>query len=977
MDLEPDWVAASLACWMTGRSFLALNLGWSSAITKTILERHGIKRVLYSHATPKSQVQGVDIYDLGVVVTREKSDRTKREWRGPGEISLYITTSGSTGVPKSVPVLSATLAAYCEVRGKSYPVDAMYGLVAAPGFAMTCAFLGFVMVSGSGFVLPGPTPPPASSQEVQPGKGPLVELSPGEKAARRMIDAIRRGADVVTGTPTILSMTAGLLAPGEGMGVKVAFAGGEALVKPTLFKLRAAFPRARISAMFGSSECYCANFRCDVAPGEEDDFEECVYEPNWPVNRILYVDPENDEPGKVIVDQGRTEGRICIVTDAGNEPYLCVDGDEKSAIDAKDTFRVTENGEKVVLFADYGVKKTERTFVVGGRTGRRIKMNGVFVDLSWYDTFIMGAVRVGDLITLAVGSQVVVTYVPAPNSADPEDLRSTVNGALKREGVSHLVVEMFPVKALPMGVTGKKDFKTMQGIAEKMVKEKRLAGLADLREEDEDARKISEGVAEILKNDILKGRDFELARVGVDSITAVQVSAFVRKTFGVAVPASEILAETATPRILAAALQAKLAPESQSAKRTSLRAYFAAEIEDLSAVLPKDKFDASHLVKGEVKETIFVTGCTGFLGTFILRQLLRRPSVKVICHVRASTESEARERIVSAAKAALYWKDEYESRVEFWTGDLAAPRIGLSDELWQRLCAGDVTGIVHNGAAVHWVKPYEALKAPNAVSTRDVVLAAMTSRHVKHVVFISGGGQAPLDVEDNETALVAADGYAHGKYVAEGVCQVAHQRGYPVYVVRPGFIVGASDSGVSNTDDFIWRLAKCAIEMGIYQQDAELWTNMTPVDVVADVILHKLSNAPESLIHTINQEVSFDGWYEVMKAAGYYLKPVDAETWMSKFEDDIEKQGLGHPLFPLLERIRDGGLAQFARRGAKRESWEELGYGPAENTRKSLMYLISVGFLGKPAGAGNLDLGRIDVLGTKGFGRTGRATQAA
>ena len=102
---------------------------------------------------------------------------------------------------------------------------------------------------------------------------------------------------------------------------------------------------------------------------------------------------------------------------------------------------------------------------------------------------------------------------------------------------------------------------------------------------------------------------------------------------------------------------------------------------------------------------VFLTGATGFLGAYILADLLTKRAnevEKVYVHVRAKNADEARQRMRDALAGRGLWRDEWEvsGRVEAVVGDLARPRLGLSDSDWHRM-ATSVDIIVHNGAMVH------------------------------------------------------------------------------------------------------------------------------------------------------------------------------------------------------------------------------------------------------------------------------------
>ena len=101
--------------------------------------------------------------------------------------------------------------------------------------------------------------------------------------------------------------------------------------------------------------------------------------------------------------------------------------------------------------------------------------------------------------------------------------------------------------------------------------------------------------------------------------------------------------------------------------------------------------------------TVFLTGATGFLGAFILRDLLQRAErvKKVICLVRAPDDAKAVERLREGAEGRGVWDEAWlaSGRLEVVRGDLDKARFGMDGGAWVRV-AGEADAIIHNGALV-------------------------------------------------------------------------------------------------------------------------------------------------------------------------------------------------------------------------------------------------------------------------------------
>ena len=129
-----------------------------------------------------------------------------------------------------------------------------------------------------------------------------------------------------------------------------------------------------------------------------------------------------------------------------------------------------------------------------------------------------------------------------------------------------------------------------------------------------------------------------------------------------------------------------------------------------------------------------------FFSSFLLRDLLELTKATVYCHLRAPSMEkvllnqrlfnliffpylsfQGKERLKQSLNAHGLWKDEYADRLVPVPGDLAVPLLGIEPAEFERL-ANVIDVIVHNGAFVHWLKPYKALKASNVLGTQVLLL---------------------------------------------------------------------------------------------------------------------------------------------------------------------------------------------------------------------------------------------------------------
>ena len=283
---------------------------------------------------------------------------------------------------------------------------------------------------------------------------------------------------------------------------------------------------------------------------------------------------------------------------------------------------------------------------------------------------------------------------------------------------------------------------------------------------------------------------------------------------------------------------------------------------------------------------IFLTGATGFLGAFLLQELLEQTGAGIHCLVRASTPAEGLLRLRRNLERYELWNEAMSARIVPVLGDLAEPGLGLEAEEFDDLAA-TVDAIYHNGAMVNLLRPYADLKASNVGGTHEVLRLASRNRpkpvhYVSSVaVFPFEGGKVrrELDPLDHGESLVG--GYAQSKWVAEQLVAQARSRGLPVCVYRPGTITGHSRTGIFSNDSYMNNMIRGCIELGS-APDIDAPVDMVPVDYVARAIV-ALSLRPESpatVFHLTNpRPISMSGLIDFMDTFGYTLRRVSYESW--------------------------------------------------------------------------------------------------
>ncbi|QIQ01043.1 non-ribosomal peptide synthetase [Streptomyces liangshanensis] len=287
-----------------------------------------------------------------------------------------------------------------------------------------------------------------------------------------------------------------------------------------------------------------------------------------------------------------------------------------------------------------------------------------------------------------------------------------------------------------------------------------------------------------------------------------------------------------------------------------------------------------------------LTGASGFLGAFLLRDLLDTTGGPVDCLVRARDERSAGERLRGNLERYGLWRPRYETLIHPVPGDLAAPGLGLSPAdrtaLVRRLGP-----VLHNGARVNFAAPYGDLRAPNVGGTEELLrLLADSASPGMHYISTTGvhapaPGPDPVTITESTPAGPAADlpdGYARSKWVAEGLIGLARERGLPVTVYRPGRISGDTTTGACQDRDLLWQLIKGCLQAGAVPDLPYGSTDWVPVDHVsaAIVALSAAGQTGAETYHLTNPDApGLDRVFDTAARLGHVLRTVPAPDWQT------------------------------------------------------------------------------------------------
>ncbi len=351
--------------------------------------------------------------------------------------------------------------------------------------------------------------------------------------------------------------------------------------------------------------------------------------------------------------------------------------------------------------------------------------------------------------------------------------------------------------------------------------------------------KITAAFEKILgcKNVGIKDDFFDL---GGDSLAALEVGALV------GVPAQELYDHPTAEQLELVLLQVK---DKESTEQSKIN------INELI------RHNSNRLHEAEVKY-ILLTGATGYLGSHVLHELMRR-KMSVICLVRNE------KKLKDTLKYYFPREHEYFS-YHVVLGDISEPMLGLDEKDYLALTR-KVDMVIHTAANVSHAGNYADFERTNVLGTQNVIEFCRKANAVlQHTstASVHGAGtvaQRNPDAKFDEFSLdigqeYAQNVYIHSKYKAEEAVLLAREEGLAANIFRIGNLTWRMKDGVfqRNAQDngFIGRY-KGLMKVGVYSKEiAEYPIDFTPVDECADAYVRlALHNRVNNIYNLYNPHV--------------------------------------------------------------------------------------------------------------------------
>lgn len=265
---------------------------------------------------------------------------------------------------------------------------------------------------------------------------------------------------------------------------------------------------------------------------------------------------------------------------------------------------------------------------------------------------------------------------------------------------------------------------------------------------------------------------------------------------------------------------------------------------------------------------ILLTGATGFLGSHLLYELLKKTPYTVYCLVRGNSLENATSRLKE--RLNYYFKDGLSSyfgnRIFVINGDFTKEHLGLSYKLYNSL-KQNIKYIINSAATVKHLGNYSNFEKTNVLSVKNLIdmCKDIANCNLVHISTLSIAGSVDPKGEFSFTEKdlfinqdVGDNIYIKTKFEAERLLLAEQKNGLPITIFRLGNITWRNSDGIFQYDldeNLFFNFIKLILKTKQVPEDLKNKTfNISPVDECANLIISILQNNNKYNVYHIYNE---------------------------------------------------------------------------------------------------------------------------
>ena len=483
---------------------------------------------------------------------------------------------------------------------------------------------------------------------------------------------------------------------------------------------------------------------------------------------------------------------------------------------------------------DLGKWLSDGTIEYLGRNDDQVKIRGYRIELREIEAQLMLHKHIRDAAVTArkntLGAQDLVAYVTPSADGVPiiDDLRTYLKSILPE----YMLPRAFMIlSSLPLTPNGKLDRRALPPPTQDAYLEQTYE--APLGEVEEKLARVWQKILQVERVSRLDNF-FDL---GGHSLLALKMLLEVNITFGASIKVKDVY-KYPTVQDLAACIYGGKIEEALVDLRCE-------------AVLDGDLVPAPGFPRLPPKD-ILLTGATGFVGRFLLVQLLQDTDATIHCVVRAKSQRQAFQRLRATLCQWDLWRDEFGPRIVAIAGDLRLSRLGIERATYEKLCE-IIDSVYHCATSMNHLETYAMARPANVESAGEIIRFATCGRSklVNHISTLGIFTSSPVDTPRNvyeyspvdQEKHLSSEGYIASKWVSEKLFLMAIDKGIPCNVFRLGLVWADAQHGRFDELQSVYRVLKSCLQSGLAIKSFSYPMPPTPVDYVARAISF-LGNRP-------------------------------------------------------------------------------------------------------------------------------------
>ncbi|QEN04710.1 amino acid adenylation domain-containing protein [Thiospirochaeta perfilievii] len=698
-----EMMISILAVLKTGSCYLPLSTEHPISRTKKIIELSGASIILHNmnrFEDYPSTIYNIDVRDI--VYPQADVPNLNIDVK-PNNLAYILYTSGSTGEPKGVMIEHRSVINRLLWMQNSYPIGKDDRLLQKTPYTFDVSvwelFWWYFNNSSVHFLVPS-----------------------GEKEPEAIVNDIRDNSiTTIHFVPSMLSLFLEHVIRGNLYNdiktLKRVICSGEALSLHNVkefYKYITANNGTTLHNLYGPTEATVdvTSYNCS---GDEKEF--------IPIgkgidNVDLYI---LDKSGKVLPKGVVGElfiGGVCLARGYFNRSELT---EEKFKYNQYVGKRLYNTGDLAEFLEDGNIK-------YHGRVDHQVKIRGNRVELGEIESLILKYDGVSEVAVIAPkderGNAYLGAYFVALNRLSHEKIRHYIQKELPTYMVPSYFVQM---DKFPLTSSGKLDRKSLPKPNRIVSANSRYHAPVNDREEE-----ICEIWEDVLKLENIS-RDDNFFEIGGDSLSMIQVLFPLKEKYDISL---QDLFEFPTIETLSLHIHSrdikKIEFNEKAYSSIVKRWESSKKIRDYTLSL-RDVVN----VKEVNIDSVLITGATGFIGAYIVKEYLENCSSILYLLIRGKNLGEAQGRFLK--KMNFYFGPEfiikYKSRIIVVLGDIRDKNLGMDDKVYQKL-SQSIESVIHGAANVHHYGDREEIYRVNVNGTRNI-LKFCTSGSLKKIFFIS------------------------------------------------------------------------------------------------------------------------------------------------------------------------------------------------------------------------------------------------